>query len=75
MYQFFFRCFLVCFVGANKMIGVDGCGCTTVNGWSLFCMYTFYMPIEVNNLLILFGHVLVFCLGTCVSWWMFFVVQ
>jgi len=43
-----------------------------VNGWCLFCLYVFLCLLQVNNLLVFFGPVLVFCLGTCVSWWMFF---
>jgi len=38
----------------------------------------FICLLKVNNLQVCFvslGHVLVFCLGTCVSFWMFFVFQ
>jgi len=38
-------------------------------------VYVFLCLLQVNNLLVFFGHVLVFCLGTCVSVGCSFVVQ
>jgi len=45
------------------------------NGWYVACSVCicFICILQVNNLLVFFvGHVLVFCLGTSVSCWMFF---
>jgi len=44
-----------------------------VNGWCLFCLYMFLYLLQVNNILVFFWTcVIVLCLGTCVSCWMFF---
>jgi len=54
------------FVGANEMHSQLMVGACCV------CI-CFICLLKVNNLLVFFGHVLVFCLGTCVSYCMFFV--
>jgi len=57
--------FFLVFVSANEMhnqLMVGAC----------FVCICFICLLKVNNLLVFFGHVSVFCLGTCVFCWMFF---
>jgi len=66
----FFLFFFVCvFVGAIEMHSQLLAGACCV-------CECFIGLLKVNNLQVVsLGHALVFCLGTCVSFWMFFVVQ
>jgi len=72
LYSYFFVlfCFVFVFVGANEMHSQLMVGACCV------CI-CFICLLKVNNLLVFvsLGHVLVFCLGTCVSCWIIFVVQ